>query len=268
MSYEPYFVDVDVPDAVLLRSPDEIPAKAIVAGPKKHPNQCDAIWYAGASLCGDPDGVAINWSPENGVGLPATPSKPNEANGKLATDGGLICLSGVNCGLVVENALVDATHYSCAIRVQSPRQDARTLITVNPSGHKNYLFLQENEGMLTLKDQNETLELKLVSPAASMWVVMGYSLGRISLTAVSGSGRFGDNLVHSPVSMDLAASMLGTSDMFFGCRSHRKGILKTLGEMTLQDVLFWFDQDCLASDQGVAGLEQACRYVELQGDEA
>jgi len=259
------FVDIDLPDAVLLR---EAPApKQPEAVPLQHPNDADAIWYHAAedALTLDASGAITAWSPENGLGSVARPAEPNEGHARPASGGGIAYIREVNGGFVVDAALVEAEAFCCAIRLQSPEGQSRTIVTLNPPEGNNYLFLSEKDGLLEWRDDAGSVEVTLPAPGGTFWVLAGYDKGKISLTAAKTGAGFPSPQTSPDSSAALTGALDGVSDLFIGCRSHRKGILKTLGHSVIHDVLFWIDT-APTTPAALDRITQACRFVERIGD--
>lgn len=263
--FAPLFVDIDLPDAVILR---DAPAPAVPEVPlMQHPNDADAIWYRGHAdaMTLDPGGAIAMWAPENGLGTVARPAEPNDGHARLTPGGGVGYIREVNGGFVVDAALVEAERFCCAVRLTSPEGQARTIITLNPSGGDNYLFLSEKDGMLEWRDDAGSVEVAAPAPGPEFWVLVGYDHGRISLSAAKPGAKFPAPHISPDASAPLATALSGPNDLFIGCRSHRKGILKTLGSSVIHDVLFWLD----IAGTGPADLEKitkAFRFAEAQGE--
>lgn len=263
--FEPIFLDIDLPKRVILR---EAP---VVEEPKapasQHPNETDAIWYRGhaGAMTLDPSGAIAVWTPENALGLPARPAEPNDGHARLAARGGVGYIREVNGGFAVDAALVEAEQFCCAVRLTSPEGQARTLVTLNPPEGDNYLFLSEKDGLLEWRDDAGSVEVTLPSPGAQMWVLVGYEHGKLSLTAAKPGAKLPPPQTSVEAGADLATALSGVSDLFIGCRSHRKGILKTLGHSVIHDVLFWLDT-AGTTPAALDKITQACRFVEAQGD--
>lgn len=248
--FTPYFVDVSVPEAVVLDCSEPVSA---------HPNTCNVIWYraiSSAMRCDDNDAVQ-EWHPDAGVGAVATPAEPNANQSRCAEEGGLIFQAGINSGLIIEGALVEPSAFSCAVRYRSDDGDARSLITVNPNAQDTYLFLTEKGGQIYWEDQQGSVSLSRPAPQNG-WVAVGYSHGKLSLSVAERAGGFGSVLR----SIDLRTALAGSSDVFIGCRSHRKGILKTLGASTIHDILIWADRDINAGKR--QDLEAVFHYCEQE----
>ena len=259
------YVDLDLPDAVLLR--DAPVQKLPQVAAMQHPNDTDAIWYRGhgAALTLDASGAIMAWTPENGLGSPARPAAPNDGHARPNPGGGIAYIREVNSGFVVEAALVEAETFCCAIRLQSPQGQARTIVTFNPPDGNNYLFLFEKDGLLEWRDDAGSVEVTLPAPGGTFWVLVGYDHGKISLLAAKPGAKFPQAQTSPDASEALAMALEGASDMFIGCRSHRKGILKTLGHCVIHDVLLWLDT-APTTPEALEKITQACRFVEAQED--
>lgn len=255
----PYFVDIKVPAAVLL---SEQLAGQINA---THPNTYDAVWYHanGTSLTCDAEGAVQVWHAENDVGTSATQAEPNAGNLKLAKVGGLAFQSRINAGMVVRDAIVEPVQFTLAVRFTSDGGEARSLLTVNPNDHDTYLFLSEREGHVSWQDQQDETELSLPSPTAGGWVIGGYRDGVMSMATADLGGAVSKPLQSALPSGEIKAAMKGACDLFIGCRSHRKGILKTLGASRIHDVLVWIDHDHCSGD--IETLTTVLRYCETRG---
>lgn len=248
-----YFVDVEVPRAVLLDTSQTTPTR-------KSPLQFGAMWYR--SQHGE---QTINdWTPENGLGVVAYPVKPNEAGAKRHPEGGIAFEAATNTGLVAEGALSETRQFTCAVRFDSPQGEARTLVTINPTDADNYLFLNEKGGELTWQDQKGSVAVAIPTPPTPAWVVVGYDAGRLSIAAASEGHALTAPVASTEDNPLLDRDLAGSSDLFIGCRSHRKGILKTLGTSRIMDVLLWSDSFVLTQGEA-AQLNAVCRYAETEG---
>ncbi|SFT16875.1 hypothetical protein SAMN04488040_0019 [Sulfitobacter marinus] len=260
----PLFVDIDLPDAVILRD-TAAPTGAVSLA--IHPNDAEAVWYRGheAAMTLSEGGAITGWTPENGLGITARPAKPNQDHARPAPEGGVVFIREVNCGLVVNAAVVEAEQFCCALRLRSPDAQARTLVTLNPADGDNYLFLSEKDGVLEWRDDTGSIELSLPAPGPDMWVLAGYDHGKLSLTASKTGMHFPAPQITPDASTSLNDALTGPNDLFVGCRSHRKGIVKTLGSSVINDVLLWLDNAGTTADD-LAKIARACRFVETQGN--
>jgi hypothetical protein len=258
---EPFFVDVKVPEAVLL----SVPAKA--AGTMR-PDTCDAVWYKAdqTSLTCNDAGVVQAWRAQEGRGTTATPVKPNNDNLRLSGTGGLMFDAEINAGLVVENALFAATTFTLAVRYSSDHGEARSLLTLNPSDYDSYLFLAEKDGVISWQDQQDHAALSQPAPKGGGWIIAGCNHGRLSLATAPDGGMPSAPLQSEVGTAEIQAALTGACDLFIGCRSHRKGILKTLGSARIHDVLLWVDQDYCSANQ--TPLAAVLRHCESQGTTA
>lgn len=157
---------------------------------------------------------------------------------------GLVFKAGMNCGFSIPLVDEKRTSFSCAIRYNSLAGEARTLLTLNSDVDGNYLFLQEQSGDLLLKDRFNTFELlaRAAPTGTTGLVVFGVSDGVVSLRASPQ-----DDIVRSD---NIGLSFDDGGGLFIGCRSDRKGLLKTLGSYILQDVMFWPDADITEAEHG------------------
>ena len=254
----PYLVDVTVPDAVLL-SDSTVVQKLI------HPNVAGAVWYRadqGSLTCND-TGAVQQWTPQDGLGEVAVPVKPNTDNLRLSPDSGLSFEREINSGLVINNALVGPTQFSFAIRYSSDFGDARTLLTINPCDHDTYLFLAEKDGHVSWQDQKDQSAITMPAPKGGGWIVVGFDAGKLSMSVVGVGVEFPKPMVSEVSKQEVAGDFSGACDVFIGCRSHRKGILKTLGVSRIHDLLLWIDQDLCGGDHNV--LNAVCRHCESTG---
>ena len=79
--FTPLYVDIDLPEGVLLRD-DAAQASVVDAC---HPNDAQAIWYHAhaPAMTLNTQKAIIQWAAENGLGTPARPVDPNDDNGTL-----------------------------------------------------------------------------------------------------------------------------------------------------------------------------------------
>lgn len=248
-----YFVDIAVPDAVLLDT-------KLAVQPRRSPLEYGAVWYRAHHA----SSVIQDWTPEQGLGAVAYPVKPSETGACRHPDGGIAFTTAKNTGLVAEGALSQTQAFTCAVRFDSRDGEARTLVTINPTDADNYLFLNEKEGELTWQDQKGSVAVAIPSPPTPAWVVVGYDAGRLSIAACQEGQRLAPLVTSAAQNPKLSADLSGSSDLFIGCRSHRKGILKTLGTSRIMDVLLWSDSFVLAPGAATE-LNAVCRYAETEG---
>ncbi len=179
----------------------------------------------------------------------ATPAQPNDGNGTLSRfvkDAGLTCQTGLNCGLTVEKATQNATRFTMAVLYRPAIEgDPETLLTVN-TGYNGgddkdaaYLFLAERDGELSVKDTRGSIELNVPSrakPGEDHFVIVTLAGDTIALA---------QNVAPAEVMRGAQPPMQNPADLFIGCRSHRKGLKKTLGNSIIREVFFWPDHTLL-----------------------
>lgn len=215
-------IDTNLPEGALLGAEAAALAAAVSA--------VGGSWFQAAPGWVAPDGGAIaEWRPRAGQGL-ALPAAPNRGNARLDAEG-LRLTAGTNCGFCVAGAAADAADFSFAVICRPGAEDLRTLLTLNLQGTKNYLFLSQQSGQVSFKSQSESGEVSLpLPPGTPALVIAGFSRGRFFL-------RAGGEVAQSATPPDTAIT--GPADLFIGCRSHREGLPKTLGEGHIAQVVFW-----------------------------
>ncbi len=226
-------VEDDLPEAALLDGCTADLAAAIAAA--------GGHWLHGEARhfrC-DAGGVVLGWQTVDGA-AEAVPTKPNEGHGRLATTetgSGVQLRLGVHCGLVLPQALADASRFSMAVLYRvDPGAEARTLLTINGEGDGGsapYLFLADYGDSFLVKDTSDGLSLsalKTPGVAGLRCVLVSIDRGRVALQDSGGPVHLGEGL---PPALPNPASL------FVGARSHRSGLQKTLGEAVIEDVLLW-----------------------------
>lgn len=210
-----------------------------------------ALWFEGgesAALEVDHDGqTLIAWDSGAQAAYPVEPNKGNASVGVHGAHRGLQCRKEVNCGFVLEGITENASVFSMAVAYLPPAEgDARTLLCLNTgyaggdSKAANYVFLSDIGGHITAKDTRGAVEI--VAPVEPL------APGQPRLLCVSLCGRElaiaeGTGPVVGVEGAD--PGMRAPGDLFIGCRSHRRGLKKTLGGACLLDVIFWPDRALL-----------------------
>lgn len=193
------------------------------------------------------ESTVIEWHPRIGE-ITAIPSTPNTGNSQYLSSSekeGLLLVPSINCGFCIPEIVTSTDQFSFAILYNSPVGEARTLLSLNPNDTKNYLFLNEADGSVVFKDQKNSAELAhKIDPASTQCrlVVGGFSKGQIHLS-VDGS---------KPISIPSGATLSAPANLFIGCRSHRNGIVKTLGDAVIQGVLVWPNLNVLDQNEPTA----------------
>ncbi len=200
-----------------------------------------ATWLSGQEpyLTKD-DTEIVRWKSQSDEAT-ARPVSPNVGNATIGQDGlntGLRCQTEVNCGFVLDKVTQDARRFSMAvIYVPSDLGDARTLLSLNTGFERNkkggYLFLSDADGKLIAKDTAGSVEVEQSIPPVTgkpRLVVVSLDGNRLSLFSSDGGLE---------TTEAVAPKMNKPADLFIGCRSHRGGLKKTLGNALIRDVLFW-----------------------------
>lgn len=269
MQNSPNTATIDALD-IKFALPEAVVLKPMAPGFTQRFNDSKAVWVcAEPSLfteSGNPD-CSADWQARCGD-IVALPAKPNTGNSKLTSLSGISCLAflpRVNCGYCIPEATLGDEPFSLAlIYAPSMENEPRSLATINPvEDENNYLFLSERENAIELTDKQGSFSLRqLVTPEHK-----GFRLVIFSRTeeryALALEGRIirhqfpsVENLKEDETGFDIS----GISDLFIGCRSHRKGILKTLGEFLLADIFFWPNKDILASRKNELDAETSLEY--------
>lgn len=243
-------LDISLPPGALLPPEAETPKAPI------NPVDTGALWFAACA----PGLTEAAWRCFPMDGPAATPADPHEGGLDQADTGGLRFTGGVNTGWVLPDLTEDLQQITLALRVNSSGE-ARSLFTLNPRNGDTYLFLNEKNGQLSLQEDDKRMEpLTQATSPGKRWILASYAQGALTLA----QGLPDAPLTPSRRYADLTERLTGPVDLFIGCRSHRRGILKTLGDFTLHDLLIWPDQDALTDADTLAGLRAACRFIEAE----
>lgn len=232
---------------------------------------CDseAVW-----LCAEPDlledandtETSPDWHARCGNVI-AVPARPNMGHSQGITLAGISCLAfqpQVNCGYCIPDAISETSPFSIAvIYAPSIEHEPRSLVTINPKEDDNYLFLSERDGAIELTDKAASFSLRhpiTQDCKGFRLVVISYANGVYSLAE---EGRIVKHSIDSDYAQrneDAQRDTSGMSDLFIGCRSHRKGILKTLGKLSLADVFLWQGKDILAPGKAASNTNHSPEY--------
>lgn len=234
-------LDMDLPPGV----------RADAARPLLREQMADAgaLWLEGLreAFATDAETGAVTEWRDSICGCVAHPTEPNIGHTLLSEADslcGLALRAGTHCGLVVDKVDPDPAGWSMAVIYLPPETGgARTLLTLNAGSgdgrSATYLFLSDDGDRFTVKGTGSALEL--TAPVEGP-----RSRPRLATVTQRGSElAFQENggAIHSAVGSD--AALLGNADLFIGCRSHRPGLLKTLGASVILEVLFWRDHTLL-----------------------
>lgn len=197
----------------------------------------------------DPDTPVTGW--HSTIGRAALcPSEPNSGNTRFVTSTphpGLMMTEGVHCGFWLANATRTPRRFSAAVIYSAPQGDPRTLLALNTGQEHNLVFLSDADGQLSLRDRATGAGMDIALPAGNTrprLAILSYDGRELAL---QGAGR----------TVRAAADLPGMDrpgDLFVGCRSNRRGLLKTLGRSVIHDVLFWPDRAILMEEASATDL--------------
>ncbi|MGB3315609.1 MAG: hypothetical protein WBB85_14465 [Albidovulum sp.] len=221
-----------------------------------------AVWFSarGEKLLLEGDGAdapVAEWHSMTSMHT-ALPSRPNNGNGRFAADRTFPAMQftqKVNCGYAVEAVTADARSFSMALIYASPSRDGRTLASLSARAGGNLFFLNEADGILTAKDRGGAISIECEAPAhenARELIMVSLEPSRLRLRV----GRGPVIEARGDVS-----DMNGMGELFIGCRNHRAGLQKTLGDLLISDVIFWPSGSVLAAP-GMAETEQSAAISE------
>ena len=206
-----------------------------------------SVLREGDSICG--------WQ-DTGATHRAIPTEPNTANSRFdpVPPAAYLCETGTHCGFVLETPFRDGRCFTVAVIYSSPRDEAKTLLSVSTGQTNNLIFLSESEGRLAAKDRDSSVEVELpLRPTAKPRLAILAFNGRDLRLWADGATTTATGRV---------PGMEPEAQLFIGCRSNRAGLTKTLGQSRLHDVLVWPDRAILASSDSadVAALAALHRY--------
>ena len=176
------------------------------------------------------------------TGHVARPTQPNRQNGRFdarARVPAMYFRSQMHCGYAVENIANTAERFSLAVIYKSADKEGRSLASVSVGDNTNILFAAEYSGQIIIKDRAGTFDLECPAPDTRTHhalVVISYEAGKLRC-AVNG----GEVLEAS----GNAPGMEQAAKLFIGCRNNRAGLMKTLGDARITDVLYWPDRTIL-----------------------
>lgn len=236
-------LDLDLPAAALADGPADDLAGAVRA--------CGGTWLRGRTeaFLRDDSAAVVAWRSATGD-LSAQPTDPSRGNVRIAesgADSGLVLSPGVHGGMVIPELPLGGSFSMAVIWYPQPSEPARTLLTVNPAGAgADYLFLSHAEDGLTVKHTGDAANLvvpeaRRADGAAARMVIVTAAPSGISLW------QDGATQVSAPATMD---DLPDRAALFIGCRSHRKGLQKTLGAALVRDVVFLPRRQILSGPPG------------------
>lgn len=189
----------------------------------------------------------------------ARPSRPNSGNGRFVTgwpSPAMQFRQKLNCGYAVADVAPDARAFTVAVIYSSFARDGRTLVSIGTNEGDNILFLNEADGVLVAKDRSGGIEIECEAPEndnGRALVLMSLEPSRLRLRLGQGP------VVETRGSVE---GLAGAAELFIGCRNHRSGLQKTLGDLQISDVIFWPSGTVLAAP-GMTETDQSAAVSEF-----
>lgn len=207
------------------------------------------LWFRATGAALSPEnpgaGTAVtHWQSLDGSAVLA-PSEPNTGNARFAADAtppGLVLRDGVHCGFWLAGATRTSRRFSAAVIYSAPVGDPRTLLSLSTGQDHNLVFLSDADGQLSLHDRATGAGMDLPQPGRTTrprLAILSYDGRELALNGADRTLR--------ATAPDLPG-LDRPGDLFVGCRSNRRGLLKTLGQGLIHDVLFWPDRAILTEE--------------------
>lgn len=185
-------------------------------------------------------GRVTGWAAHGKAGLQAVPV-PGNATGTAfqPSPAALHFVAGENGGLVLAGAIPDGAFLTLGVILSPNLPEARTLLSVQPQGAEDYLFLSLEGTLLRLAQRGTDQQMDLgIDPNAQVPLLVLCALGGGEVRlSVNGQPCVSQKLTLPP----------GPADLFIGCRSARGGMRNKLGGFDLTDVMLWQGQDLLGT---------------------
>ena len=240
---------VPMSEITVLELPQTLPPGALLNRDAVHlagvMAQTGGLWFTARQDALLPEGVGPDtalsgWRSTNGSAT-LHPSEPNTGNSLFSTHGprpGLVMREGVHCGLGLAAATRISRCFSAGLIYSAPEGDPRTLLSLSTGQEHNLVFLSDADGRLALHARATGAGVDIPQPTREpgpRLVIFSYDGQELAL---HGAGRT------ARATADLPGLDRG-GDLFVGCRSNRRGLLKTLGRSLIHDVFFWPDRAIL-----------------------
>jgi len=230
-----------VPDGVLLGG-SEAPLLS-------HMQAEGGVWFKGRKddfETEDIDGAKVPtaWHSVTGDKI-ARPAQPNTGLGRLVDQGSSMALSfhkGKNGGFTVPGIADTALNYSVAVVFRSPTRNAKTIVSVGTETGENFFFVNEVDGQIDAKDRSNGIGLQFDRPALTLrssLLVLSVSPKRIRV-------KLGLDPMHE--ARGSLTKFDAPAELFIGCRNHRTGLAKTLGDHSISDVMYIPDRHILSPE--------------------
>jgi hypothetical protein len=129
-------------------------------------------------------------------------------------------------------------------------------VSIGAKDGDNILFLNEADGVMVAKDRSGGIEVECEAPendGGRALVLMSLEPSRLRL-------RLGQGPVME--TRGSVEGLEGEAELFIGCRNHRSGLQKTLGDLEISDVIFWPSGAVLAAP-GMAETGQFAAVAEF-----
>ncbi|MBS0572089.1 MAG: hypothetical protein JSS08_02380 [Proteobacteria bacterium] len=210
-------------------------------------------WLAARPAQAHAEGGAVAaWAPMAGArtAIPAAANAGTSEAGRHAGHPVIHLRTEVNGGFVVPDIAPDAERFTLAVVYAAPEAEARTLLSLRlgPADAANLFFLSHTDGMLVAKDRAGGVGTDIALPNR----LPDFRLAIVSWDRTRLLLKTGSILVESRGKLD---GVQGPVDLFIGCRGHRKGLTKTLGNARIADVVWWPGRALLAP-RGAGDAEQ------------
>ncbi|WP_226779118.1 hypothetical protein [Oceaniglobus trochenteri] len=215
-----------------------------------------ALWFSFDSALADLEGDVITGLHSRTGTAHARPTEANTGNGRLLRHRGAEVLSTqprVNCGFVLSERVECAT-IGVACVFDAPGGKGETLWCVDARKGDSGVVLTEEGGALRLGDRRgEDVLTRPLRPGGGMQLAFATvtpdTLSLMVEEQPPATGRFEGSFAPGPC------------DVYLACRRGRQGLLNTLGDLRLADVLLFPDRDICAPD--ARGLRDRLRaYVD------
>ncbi|WP_108484268.1 hypothetical protein [Oceaniglobus ichthyenteri] len=205
-----------------------------------------AHWFSFDRTLAEMQGDTITGLPARTGGNHARPTDANVGNARLIQYRGADVLATTprtNCGFVLSERVKCET-ISVACVFDAPGGAGETLWCVDAKKGDRAVVLVERGGVVHLTDRagERTVSAPLV-PGGAMQVAFA-TLTDDVLSLIVGEAP--------AVQAQFPGSFrAGPADVFFACRRGRQGLLNTLGDLRLGDVILFPDRDICAPDAAV-----------------
>jgi hypothetical protein len=202
-----------------------------------------ALWFSFDAALAQLEGEVITDLPSRTGAAHARPTEANTGNGRLVRHRGadvLATTARTNCGFVLSER-VECAQIGVACVYDAPAGPGETLWCVDAKAGDSGVVLDDRGGSVRLSDRKGEVEVVCPTvPGAAMQVVFATVTPEVlSLMVAEGPAATGA----FPGSF-----RAGASDVFIACRRGRQGLLNTLGELRMADVILFPERDICAPE--------------------